>query len=113
MTIASVGATDPCLYGCIAGIGAAAVVTISISLFQNANYTWETLGAIRLLDDDGNDRDVAYADPTYDPERLKKAAYVARGITVFLFLALFIIWPLTYVCFSHLPPLPFPLVPLS
>ncbi|KAH7418990.1 putative DUR3-urea permease [Cadophora sp. MPI-SDFR-AT-0126] len=95
VTIASVGATDPCLYGCIAGIGAAAVVTISISIFQNANYTWESLGAIRLLDDEGNDRDVAYADPTYDPERLRKAAYVARGITVFLFLALFIIWPLS------------------
>ncbi|KAK0124215.1 hypothetical protein ONS95_009193 [Cadophora gregata] len=95
VTIASVGATDPCLYGCIAGIGAAAVVTISISIFHNANYTWESLGAIRLLDDEGNDRDVAYEDPTYDPERLKKAAYVARGITVFLFLALFIIWPLT------------------
>ncbi|KAG4441395.1 hypothetical protein IFR05_003152, partial [Cadophora sp. M221] len=95
VTIASVGATDPCLYGCIAGIGAAAVVTISISIFQNANYTWESLGAIRLLDDEGNDRDVAYADPTYDPERLRRAAYVARGITVGLFLALFIIWPLS------------------
>src|SRR5690348_4403588 len=54
ITIASVGATDPCLYGCIAGIGTAAVVTISISIFQNANYTWESLGAIRLLDDEGN-----------------------------------------------------------
>ncbi|KAH7343032.1 putative DUR3-urea permease [Rhexocercosporidium sp. MPI-PUGE-AT-0058] len=95
VTIASVGATDPCLYGCIAGIGTAAIVTISISIFQNAHYTWESLGAIRLLDDEGQDRDVAYADPTYDPERLRKAAYVARGITVFLFLALFIIWPLT------------------
>jgi hypothetical protein len=95
VSIASVGATDPCLYGCIAGIGAAAVVTISVSTFHNENYGWETLGAIRLIDDAGNDRDVAYADPTYDPERLRKAAYVARGITIFLFLALFIIWPLT------------------
>lgn len=95
VTIASVGATDPCLYGCIAGIGAAAVVTIVISIFQNANYGWETLGAIRLTDDAGNEKDYAYEDPTYDPIRLKKAAYVARGITVFLFLALFIIWPLT------------------
>lgn len=97
VSIASVGAVDPCLYGCIAGIGAAAVVTIGISIFHNENYSWETLGAIRLVDDAGNDKDVAYADPTYDPERLRKAAYVARGITVFLFLALFIIWPLTYV----------------
>jgi hypothetical protein len=96
ISIASVGATDPCLYGCIAGIGAAAVVTISISIFQNANYGWETLSAIRLTDDAGNEKDVAYADPTYDPERLRKAAYIARGITLFLFLALFIIWPLTY-----------------
>lgn len=95
VTIASVGATDPCLYGCIAGIGAAAVVTIGVSIFQNANYGWETLGAIRLTDDEGNEKDYAYEDPTYDPIRLKKAAYAARGITVFLFLALFIIWPLT------------------
>jgi hypothetical protein len=97
VSIASVGATDPCLYGCIAGIGAAAVVTIGISIFQNANYSWETLGAIRLTDDAGHAKDVSYEDPTYDPERLKKAAYVARGITLVLFLALFIIWPLTYV----------------
>ncbi|KAE9977030.1 hypothetical protein EG328_002299 [Venturia inaequalis] len=95
VTIASVGATDPCLYGCIAGIGAAAIVTLGISIFQNANYGWETLGAIRLTDDAGNPKDYAYEDPTYDPIRLRKAAYVARGITVFLFLALFIIWPLT------------------
>ncbi|TVY19638.1 putative urea active transporter 1 [Lachnellula arida] len=95
VTITSVGATDPCLYGCIAGIGAAAVVTISISIFHNARYGWETLGAIRLTDGEGNDKDVAYEDPTYDPERLRKAAYVARAITLFLFLALFIIWPLT------------------
>ncbi|QDS69458.1 hypothetical protein FKW77_006062 [Venturia effusa] len=95
VTIASVGAIDPCLYGCIAGIGGAAVVTTAISLFHNANYGWETLGAIRLTDDAGNEKDYAYEDPTYDPIRLKKAAYIARGITVFLFLALFIIWPLT------------------
>jgi hypothetical protein len=95
VSIASVGATDPCLYGCIAGIGAAAVVTISISAFHNAHYSWGTLAAIRLTDDAGNDKDISYEDPTYDPERLKKAAYVARGITLFLFLALFIIWPLT------------------
>lgn len=94
LSIASVGATDPCLYGCIAGIGAAAVVTISISIFQNARYDWETLGAMRLVDDEGNDKDVSYEDPTYDPKRLRKAAYVARGITLFLFLSLFIIWPL-------------------
>jgi SSS family transporter len=94
VTIASVGATDPCLYGCIAGIGAATVVAISISIFHNARYGWETLGAIRLTDDDGNDKDIAYEDPTYDPERLRKAAWVARGITLVLFLALFIIWPL-------------------
>jgi hypothetical protein len=106
-----VGATDPCLYGCIAGIGAAAVVTLTVSIFQNANYGWETLGAIRLTDDAGNEKDVAYEDPTYDPERLRKAAYVARAITVVLFLALFIIWPLTYVTIlpftlSHFTPVP-------
>jgi hypothetical protein len=48
-----------------------------------------------LTDDEGNDKDITYEDPTYDPERLRKAAYIARGITLFLFLALFIIWPLT------------------
>jgi len=95
VSIASVGATDPCLYGCIAGIGAAAVVTIIISIFHNENYGWGTLAAIRLTDDEGNDKDITYEDPTYNPERLRKAAYIARGITLFLFLALFIIWPLT------------------
>lgn len=97
MTIASVGAIDPCLYGCVAGIGSAAVVTLVISIFHNANYGWESLAAIRLTDENGDDKDVAYEDPTYDPERLRKAAYIARGITLFLFLALFIIWPLRYV----------------
>ena len=57
VSIASVGATDPCLYGCIAGIGAAAVVTISISIFHNANYGWETLRGIRLVDDAGRTMD--------------------------------------------------------
>jgi hypothetical protein len=99
--ITSVGQTDPCLDGCIAGIGAAAIVTIVISLLHNERYGWETLGAIRIIDVDGNDKDIAYEDPTYDPERLRKAAYVARGITLFLFLALFIIWPLRYVIDSE------------
>lgn len=91
------GQTDPCLYGCIAGIGAAAVVTFVISIFHNAKYTWDTLGAIRLTDETGKEKDVAYADPSYNPERLRKAAHIARGITIFLFLALFIIWPLRSV----------------
>lgn len=77
-------------------------MTIGVSIFHNARYSWETLGAIRLVDDAGNDKDVAYEDPTYNPERLRKAAYIARGITLFLFLALFIIWPLTYVFFFNL-----------
>lgn len=95
ISIESVGATDPCLYGCISGIGSAAVVTIAISIFSNAHYGWETLGAIRLVDEKGNVRDVADQDPTYDPDRLRRAAYIARGLTLFLFLALFIIWPLS------------------
>jgi Na+/proline symporter len=94
VSIASVGQIDPCMYGCIAGIGAAAVVTFIISVFHNAHYTWDTLGAIRLTDVDGNDKDVAFEDPDYNPERLRRAAHIARAITVFLFLALFIIWPL-------------------
>jgi Na+/proline symporter len=97
VSIASVGAIDPCLYGCIAGVGGAAVVTLSITIFQHTKYNWEELAAIRLVDDTGIEKDVAFADPTYNPERLKKAAYIARGITLFLFLALFIVWPLSYV----------------
>ena len=95
VSIASVGQIDPCLYGCIAGIGAAAVVTIVISVFYNARYTWDTLGAVRLLDENGIERNVAFEDPSYDPVRSRRAAHIARGITAFLFLALFIIWPLT------------------
>ncbi|KAH0175181.1 sodium symporter family protein, partial [Aureobasidium melanogenum] len=95
VSITSVGQTDPCLYGCIAGIGAAALVTVAVSLFHDAKYSWGTLGAIRLTDEKGQDKDVAHEDPSYDPQRLRKAAYVARGVTIFLFLALFIIWPLS------------------
>ncbi|KAG9525974.1 sodium symporter family protein, partial [Aureobasidium melanogenum] len=95
VSITSVGQTNPCLYGCIAGIGAAAVVTVGVSLFHDAKYSWDTLGAIRLTDEKGKHKDVAYEDPGYDPQRLRKAAYVARGVTIFLFLALFIIWPLS------------------
>ncbi|KAI4764881.1 sodium symporter family protein [Aureobasidium sp. EXF-3400] len=95
VSITSVGQTDPCLYGCIAGIGAAALVTVAVSLFHDAKYSWDTLGAIRLTDEKGQDKDVAHEDPNYDPQRLRKAAYVARGVTIFLFLALFIIWPLS------------------
>ncbi|KAH0233559.1 sodium symporter family protein, partial [Aureobasidium melanogenum] len=95
VTITSVGQTDPCLYGCIAGIGAAALVTVAVSLFHDAKYSWDTLGAIRLTDEEGQDKDVAHEDSSYDPQRLRKAAYVARGVTIFLFLALFIIWPLS------------------
>lgn len=95
INIASVGGIDPCLYGCVAGIGASTLITVVISIFRNADYQWETLKALRITDDDGVERDVATNDPAYDPEKLRKAAYWARGITLFLFLALFIIWPLS------------------
>jgi hypothetical protein len=95
VTIATVGALDPCLYGCLAGIGASALITFVISLVYNANYQWDTLKAVRLVDDDGKERDVTANDTDYDPVRLRRAAYLARGITLFLFLALFIIWPLS------------------
>jgi len=95
VSITSVGAIDPCLYGCVAGIGASALITITISIIQNAKYDWGTLKAVRLIDENGEEYDVAKNDPTYDAERLKKAAYWARGVTLFLFLALFIIWPLS------------------
>ncbi|KAG9514523.1 hypothetical protein KCV07_g8086, partial [Aureobasidium melanogenum] len=95
MIFSNLAITDPCLYGCIAGIGAAALVTVTVTLFHDAKYSWDTLGAIRLTDEKGQDKDVAHEDPSYDPQRLRKAAYVARGVTIFLFLALFIIWPLS------------------
>lgn len=95
ISIASVGEIDPCMYGSIAGIGGAAVTTIVISLFQNARYDWATLAATRIIDADGNEKDVAAFDADYDAKKLKKAAWTARAITLALFLALFIIWPLT------------------
>lgn len=83
------------MYGCIAGIGASAIVTIAISTFKDANYQWESLAAVRILTDKGDQVDVSFEDPSYDPERLRKAAYFARAVTAFLFLALFIVWPLS------------------
>ena len=95
ISIASVGGIDPCMYGSIAGIGGAAVTTIIISLFHNARYDWATLKAVRVVDADGNEKDVSAHDADYDAKKLKKAAWTARGITLALFLSLFIIWPLT------------------
>ncbi|KAL8283770.1 hypothetical protein RQP46_005202 [Phenoliferia psychrophenolica] len=95
VTVATVGLLDPCLYGCLAGISIAAFVTISISLIKPDHYTWESLAAVRILNDNGDSVDVSFEDPSYDPEKLRKAAYLARAVTLFLFLALFIIWPLS------------------
>ncbi|KZT41737.1 Na+/solute symporter [Sistotremastrum suecicum HHB10207 ss-3] len=95
VTVATVGELDPCLYGCVAGIGSSTLVTIVISLIKPANYQWESLAAVRIVTDSGEKIDVTYHDPSYDPERLRRAAWLARGVTLVLFLALFIIWPLT------------------
>ncbi len=62
---------------------AAALVTVAVSLFHDAKYSWDTLGAIRLTDEEGQDKDVAHEDSSYDPQRLRKAAYVACGVTIF------------------------------
>lgn len=80
---------------------------------------WESLAAVRVLTDKGDHIDVAFEDPAYDPEKLRKAGHLARWVTLFLFvrfalpraptfhrradlsshfapqLALFIIWPLS------------------
>ncbi|KAK4057524.1 hypothetical protein OIO90_001593 [Microbotryomycetes sp. JL221] len=94
VTIASVGLLDPCLYGCVTGIGASAIVTGVITLAFPVHYDWASLRAVRIIDEDGKEVDVAANDTTgYDPERLRKAAYLARGVALFLFLALFIVWP--------------------
>ncbi|KZS94735.1 hypothetical protein SISNIDRAFT_484272 [Sistotremastrum niveocremeum HHB9708] len=95
VTVATVGELDPCLYGCVAGIGSSTLVTIVISLIKPTNYQWESLAAVRIVTDSGEKFDVTYHDPSYDPERLRRAAWLARGVTLVLFLALFIIWPLT------------------
>ncbi|KAM0786770.1 hypothetical protein ACM66B_002205 [Microbotryomycetes sp. NB124-2] len=94
VTINSVGLLDPCLYGCVTGIGSSAIVTGVITLFFPVHYDWASLRAVRIIDENGQEVDVAADDTVgYNPERLRKAAYVARGIALFLFLALFIIWP--------------------
>ncbi|SCV70237.1 BQ2448_1631 [Microbotryum intermedium] len=95
VTVASVGKLDPCMYGCIVGIGSSALVTIVLSLAFPANYDWASLAAVRVLTQNGDQIDVSFEDPSYNPEKLRRAALYARGITLFLFLALFIIWPLS------------------
>ncbi|SCZ87362.1 BZ3500_MvSof-1268-A1-R1_Chr2-2g04828 [Microbotryum saponariae] len=95
VTVASVGKLDPCMYGCIVGIGSSALVTIVLSLAFPANYDWASLAAVRVLTQNGDQIDVSFEDPSYNPEKLRRAALWARSITLFLFLALFIIWPLS------------------
>ncbi|GAA5966891.1 hypothetical protein JCM21900_001958 [Sporobolomyces salmonicolor] len=54
---------------------------------------WESLSAVRIVADDGKQVDVAFEDPNYNPERLRKAAWFARGAALFLFVAIFVLWP--------------------
>lgn len=82
----SAGLLDPCLYGCLAGIAISAFITITISIFKPDHYDWESLSALRVLTEDGDEVDVAKADTAaYDPEKLRKAAILARSVTLFLF----------------------------
>lgn len=91
--LTSTGSVDACLYGCLAGIAVSAVITIVFSLVKPANYKWEELSAVKIVDKDGKELD-AYQDQSYNPERLRRAAWFARGAAVFLFVAIFILWPL-------------------
>lgn len=94
VSIAAVGAVDPCLYGCLTGIAASALVTGVLSLVRPAHYDWATLAAVRIVGEDGAELD-AFEDAAYDPVRLQKAARLARWTTLGLFLAIFIVWPLS------------------
>ncbi|GAA6012175.1 hypothetical protein JCM11491_001774 [Sporobolomyces phaffii] len=93
VNLTSTGGVDPCLYGCLAGIAISAVVTILFSLFKPAHYKWESLAAVKIVDNDGNELD-AFQDRSYNPEKLRKAAWFARGAAVFLFVGIFLLWPL-------------------
>ncbi|GAA5929752.1 hypothetical protein JCM1841_002636 [Sporobolomyces salmonicolor] len=93
VTVATVGNVDPCLYACVTGIAVSAFVTGIITLFRPAHYDWESLSAVRIVADDGKQVDVAFEDPSYNPERLRKAAWFARGAALFLFVAIFVLWP--------------------
>ncbi|KAF7973578.1 hypothetical protein HWV62_14858 [Athelia sp. TMB] len=95
VSVTTVAELDPCLYGCLAGIASSAFITIVLSLIFPANYNWESLAAVRIQTEKDDQVDVAFEDPSYNPEKLRKAARLARAVTLFLFLALFIIWPLS------------------
>ncbi|KZP03885.1 Na+/solute symporter [Athelia psychrophila] len=95
VNVTTVAELDPCLYGCLAGIASSAFITIVLSLIFPAHYNWESLAAVRVQTEHDDKVDVTFEDPSYDPEKLRKAAILARGVTLFLFLALFIIWPLS------------------
>ncbi|KAM0748095.1 hypothetical protein T439DRAFT_358672 [Meredithblackwellia eburnea MCA 4105] len=94
VTVSSVGELDPCLYGCLAGISISAFVAILVTLIKPDNYDWKSLAAVRIITEKGDTVDVAFEDPSYSPEKLRRAAYIARGVTLFIFLVVFILWPL-------------------
>lgn len=94
LSLTSVGSTDACLYGCAAGIGIAAIVTLAGSLAFPAHYDWHSLGAIRLTDEDGQSKDISQ-EAAYEEIHLRKAARFARAVTAFLFVGIFLIWPLS------------------
>ncbi|GAA5990146.1 hypothetical protein JCM10908_005843 [Rhodotorula pacifica] len=93
VNLTSTGSVDACLYGCLTGMAVSGLITLLFSLFRPAHYDWHGLSAVKVVDADGNEID-AFVDKSYNPEKLRRSALVARWAALFLFLALFVLWPL-------------------
>ncbi|GAA5970054.1 hypothetical protein JCM21900_000271 [Sporobolomyces salmonicolor] len=58
-TVATVGNLDRCLYACVRGIAVSAFVTGIVTLFRPAHYDLESLSAVRIVADAGEQSSLA------------------------------------------------------
>ncbi|KAL1304291.1 hypothetical protein AAFC00_000696 [Neodothiora populina] len=108
LNVSCTGSNYPMLAGNVAALLTPAVTLPVLSfLFRSPKYDWESMRAIRRSDDSdlataahidlelvpGNSQQSDHEE-RMEAQQLKRAATIARSLTVFLTLALLILWPM-------------------
>jgi len=110
LTVATTGSNDPMLVGNIVSLLAPAIFIPLLTYlppFKPQKYDWQSMLNIRKVDDHEiadeahinleripGERRAASVDEEQEQIKLTKAAKIARWLTVFLTLALLVIWPM-------------------
>jgi hypothetical protein len=110
LSVDSTGSNDPMLIGNVVSLLAPVIfipILTYLPPFKPQNYDWESMRNIRKVDDHDiadaahmdlegvpGERTHAQQDDELEQTKLAKAAKIARWLTVFLTLALLVLWPM-------------------